>query len=104
MNDQPTTTTDWQARAEKAESELVDAKAHNVNITRRWSADVTELRAELERLKAACAEMGKALSESARELRFSPTYPRSEDQRERKRVIEQAQSALARAHDKGLTP
>lgn len=76
MNDQPT---DWQARAEKAE-------------------------AELERLKAACAEMRKALSEAARELRFSPRYPRSEDQRERKRVIEQAQSALDDARAKGVIP
>lgn len=115
MNDQPTATTDWQARAEKAEAEVERLKTVNTELLQRSSSDATmqaqfalesrdRTREELERLKAACAEMTKALHECARELRYSPTYPVAQDERERKRVIEQAQAALADSSGSDYVP
>lgn len=80
-NDQPTTTTDWQARAEKVE-------------------------AELERLKAACAELYEALDD----LRIGVDLAVDEGHTGPFPIpgcvarMAQANKALADARAKGLTP
>lgn len=96
--------TDWQARAEKAEAELERIRTQNWNdrleeiamalgcdmpkqnpyVKGTIEAGIFELRAELERLKSACAEMREALT-MVREFDDNPGPPSWQDTMEKVR-------------------